>query len=482
MANEPHPELVIIKRHGGHEDGHHGGAWKIAFADFMTAMMALFLVLWLISATTPKMRIVIARYFNPIKLADVSAENRGLNDPVAGGKSSRAALKTEVAKEKRLELPPLPEKRALFDVGAPAAHDEAALFRDPYAVLSEIAAEAGEGGKTQSHEGEGTGPKSGAAMTADSNDAFRDPFTTIPQEDKQQAVSNPNAAASAKGPAKQDNLSETQTVSEEQKAASNVMAGTSGSNPDQSAFSAPANPAKESDALSKEMMTKPATETPAVKTPDAGQAANPPSPTAVKEKAAPPAKDAAKIQNQTKAAADQPLSQQAAAELHAQLALADTRANEAEAGRLQAEVAVALHKEAVSQGAPNVEVKSTPEGVLISLTDEANYAMFAVGSSEPQQKTIEAMEKVAQLLKNHPGLIVVRGHTDGRPYKSGAYDNWQLSAARAQMAHYMLVRGGLDEKRIERIEGYADHRLKIATDPLAAENRRIEILLRKDRP
>ncbi len=92
------------------------------------------------------------------------------------------------------------------------------------------------------------------------------------------------------------------------------------------------------------------------------------------------------------------------------------------------------------------------------------------------------MEQITQLLKDRPGKIVVRGHTDGRPYKSATYDNWQLSAARAQMAHYMLVRGGLDEKRIERIEGYADHLLKTANDPLAAENRRIEILLRKDKP
>jgi chemotaxis protein MotB len=42
----------------------------------------------------------------------------------------------------------------------------------------------------------------------------------------------------------------------------------------------------------------------------------------------------------------------------------------------------------------------------------------------------------------------------------------------------MLTRGGLDEKRVERIEGYADHNLKDASDPNAAQNRRIEILLK----
>jgi chemotaxis protein MotB len=50
------------------------------------------------------------------------------------------------------------------------------------------------------------------------------------------------------------------------------------------------------------------------------------------------------------------------------------------------------------------------------------------------------------------------------------------------MAHYMLIRGGLDEQRIEKIEGYADRRLKTPQDPLGAVNRRIEILVRKEKP
>jgi len=57
---------VIIKRKkvvGG--DGHHGGAWKVAYADFVTAMMAFFLLMWLLNATTEKQRKGIADYFNP---------------------------------------------------------------------------------------------------------------------------------------------------------------------------------------------------------------------------------------------------------------------------------------------------------------------------------------------------------------------------------------------------------------------------------
>ena len=108
--------------------------------------------------------------------------------------------------------------------------------------------------------------------------------------------------------------------------------------------------------------------------------------------------------------------------------------------------------------------------------------MFAIGSAEPQPKTVEVMARIGGVLKTRAGGIVIRGHTDGRPFKSATYDNWRLSAARAHMAHYMLVRGGVDEQRIEKIEGYADRRLKTPQDPMAAANRRIEILLRKEKP
>jgi len=54
---------IIYKRAKGHQGGHHGGAWKVAYADFVTAMMALFLVLWLLGASNSKDKAVIAHYF-----------------------------------------------------------------------------------------------------------------------------------------------------------------------------------------------------------------------------------------------------------------------------------------------------------------------------------------------------------------------------------------------------------------------------------
>lgn len=59
-------QVIIVKKknkHGAHP--HHGGAWKVAYADFVTAMMAFFLLLWLLSTTTKEQKMGIAHYFNP---------------------------------------------------------------------------------------------------------------------------------------------------------------------------------------------------------------------------------------------------------------------------------------------------------------------------------------------------------------------------------------------------------------------------------
>jgi chemotaxis protein MotB len=66
MAPQRNAAPVLIRRKkviGG--GGHHGGAWKVAYADFVTAMMAFFLLMWLLNATTEKQRKGLADYFNP---------------------------------------------------------------------------------------------------------------------------------------------------------------------------------------------------------------------------------------------------------------------------------------------------------------------------------------------------------------------------------------------------------------------------------
>ena len=60
-----HATIVIKKVKKGGHGGHHGGAWKVAYADFVTAMMAFFLLLWLLNATTEEQKMGISNYFDP---------------------------------------------------------------------------------------------------------------------------------------------------------------------------------------------------------------------------------------------------------------------------------------------------------------------------------------------------------------------------------------------------------------------------------
>src|SRR5580704_2936907 len=396
---EAHPEIIIVKRHSAHEDEHHGGAWKIAFADFMTAMMAFFLVLWIISATDKNTKTLIARYFNPVKVEEPAKAQKGIHGvpekdaayapgeetgaPSAGKPSSENAEgggdkananPSSLSKQNEQARPPIPSPLPPPDPAKPyPTMSEQELFRDPPASLDKIAGAPPPGPRIDAS----AALKGYGEVEPSADEALRDPFRPLGSD---QAVNlfteNPGAppAAEAQG------------------------AGSPAQSP-----------------------------------------ANPPAPDAI-----------------------------AARQTAAFNVLADL--NKRLAGELK------------SMQGPQLDVQATEDGILISLTDRQNFSMFAIGSAEPQPRVLHMMEAIAASLQRLQGSIVVRGHTDGRPYRSATYDNWRLSSARAQMAYYMLSRGGLKEKRFERIEGYADHRLKDPAHPLAAENRRIEILLREAKP
>ena len=75
------PPIIIKKIKKGH-GGHHGGAWKVAYADFVTAMMALFLLLWILSTTDSSEKAAIAQYFRDPGVFETSTGGGG-NNPVA---------------------------------------------------------------------------------------------------------------------------------------------------------------------------------------------------------------------------------------------------------------------------------------------------------------------------------------------------------------------------------------------------------------
>jgi len=419
MSNADHhaEEIIIVKRHGDDHDDHHGGVWKIAFADFMTALMCFFLVMWLINAANEETKVSVASYFNPIKLTDRNASRRGLDEAGAGPETQQGSSETP------------DEETTANDAKGPATAGEGEemsskagekvelqsdenLFSDPYAILAEIAAESGEL-QNLSEKGDGGAGQAGAATGASGGESFRDPFAPDfwSKQVEQDQQGEPDLFEQPK----------VQNPAEGADPRSGLVAVAPEDDPfAQDVFTDPDEVAKPSSAGGEA---------------DAGAAGE-------------------------KASADEPGIDPAAARM---------------AQEIKAELAEAFgNGEKITDG---IAVTPTERGVMISLTDQLDYGMFEIGSAVPRRDLVLAMEKVASILNGKPGAIVIKGHTDARPFRSETYDNWRLSSARAQTAYYMLVRGGLEEKRVREITGYADRQLKLPDDPYSDMNRRIEILL-----
>src|SRR3990167_7503129 len=124
---------VIIKRKkviaGG---GHHGGAWKVAYADFVTAMMAFFMLMWLLNATTEKQRKGIADYFSPtIPINRVSGGGEG----AFGGESVFSEEQIAQVGTGASAPRPTPERQALGQAADTAA--EAAALAELQKAIDE---------------------------------------------------------------------------------------------------------------------------------------------------------------------------------------------------------------------------------------------------------------------------------------------------------------------------------------------------------
>ncbi|MBP0494202.1 flagellar motor protein MotB [Pararoseomonas indoligenes] len=102
---------IIIRREEGGEGGHHGGAWKVAYADFVTAMMAFFLLMWLLNATTEEQRRGLADYFNPTNV--MGRNSTGSGQPFGGRTPNESGEAASNASALRVETGPRP---VIFDL------------------------------------------------------------------------------------------------------------------------------------------------------------------------------------------------------------------------------------------------------------------------------------------------------------------------------------------------------------------------------
>lgn len=441
LAGNEHQHEIIIVKHGGgdHEEGHHGGAWKIAFADFMTAMMCFFLVMWLINAANEETKVAVASYFNPVKLVDRNSAKRGLDSLGEGPQSADSTAATSEKESKK------PAEAGPKTAGATEAENTADptdaknytdqhLFENPYAVLAEIAADTGIA-QNSSSKGDGGAAEAGPATGASGGEAYRDPFA--PDFWSQEVESRPEQQTAEDAAAPDPFADQTgRPAGGPAEMASDL----------QTAFPAPAAAAG-----GEELATLPA---------------------------AAPVPEERPVHEQVAEAPGNAAEEKVDRVVEKEIEKKDDKPSDevvAEAARISEELRKAFGADDKMFG--GISVVPTQRGVMISVTDQLNVGMFEIGSAVPRRDLVLAMEKISAVLKDEKGAIIINGHTDGRPFASKVYDNWRLSTARAQSAYYMLARAGLDEKRIVQVSGYADRQLKVKDDPFAETNRRIEILL-----
>lgn len=126
----------------------------------------------------------------------------------------------------------------------------------------------------------------------------------------------------------------------------------------------------------------------------------------------------------------------------------------------------------------HVKFTRTPQGMRIDLLDDADYSMFALGTTQLDSAASTLIGLIAGSIRETENPIMIRGHTDALGYGDPmAMNNWMLSSSRAEATRRRLFYGGIPERRFERIEGVADREPMIAKNPSDARNRRVAITL-----
>ncbi|HEY2616520.1 MAG TPA: flagellar motor protein MotB [Acetobacteraceae bacterium] len=335
---------ILIRKEEVVEGEAHGGSWKVAYADFVTAMMAFFLLMWLLNATTEEQRKGLADYFSPNSV--LSHNSSGTGQPFGG--------------------------RTAFSDGA---------------MLSDL-------GNPQVTVGQ-------------------QPVVDQVEEDETDIVAQPR-------PHRDD------TKSREQDLGGRPPPKPP---PQQVRNAAPAGPVP-------------------VVAATAGRGDVQRKPTEAELRA--------ELEKQEKQAFDQAAQQ-----------IRDAVANDPQLAELARQLAIDM----------------TPEGLRVQIRDADREAMFPFGSAVPNDKARLLLLKVAPVLARMTQDISIAGHTDAAPFTGPGRTNWELSADRANATRRLLVDAGLQEARIRSVTGNAERDLAVPSDPLAAANRRIAIVvLRSVRP
>ena len=334
--------MIVIRKEEVVAGGHHGGAWKVAYADFVTAMMAFFLLMWLLNATTEEQKRGLADYFSPNNM--MSRTTSGFGMPFGG---------------------------TTPNVDGSLASDRGAVQVTNGPTHPNIDADETEG--------------------------------DVPATAAKQRTSGPSLL----------------TMAEDGGAASVTP-----------------------------LAALPDTLRPLVNQPEVGRIKPPP-----------------------------PLSKEAVAE-------AERDQHERAAFERAAEqIREAVRSDPALEGlAKQLAIDLTPEGLRIQIMDEDRRPMFAFGASALNERARALLSKIPPVLLRMTQAITIDGHTDAAPYRGGDRSNWELSAERANATRRLLTEAGVPETRFRSVAGHADRDPLLPADPLAAANRRIAILVLRDRP
>jgi chemotaxis protein MotB len=129
----------------------------------------------------------------------------------------------------------------------------------------------------------------------------------------------------------------------------------------------------------------------------------------------------------------------------------------------------------------HVVTRVTDEGLVIEIYDLPDAPLFKAETAAPLPVALAITDLLAEVLILTTNDIAVSGHLRALPVTLRDNPVWDLSAERAQITRQLLEKAGLATERMQRISGFAD-RKPVTSDPSAARNNRIEIiLLRRDR-
>ncbi|MBC7670069.1 flagellar motor protein MotB [Caulobacter sp. DWR2-3-1b2] len=129
-----------------------------------------------------------------------------------------------------------------------------------------------------------------------------------------------------------------------------------------------------------------------------------------------------------------------------------------------------------------IMIDQTPEGLRIQLIDQDGRSMFKENSREPNDRARILLRAVAKVINQLPNRITISGHTSASPDGKRADSDWSLSAERADASRQVLRSVGVDEDRIYQVSGKANSEPLYADDPTLAGNRRMSIVLLREKP